>query len=251
MKNDIPLQVIIMAGGLGKRMKSELPKVLHEIDGTPMLVHVIKQSQKLNPDKIIIVVGKYKLLIQDTIANFIDIHSITFVEQVQPKGTGDAIKCCIYELMKMPLSNVLILSGDIPLLSHITMKNVLNNLNNVKIVTTDIENPSGYGRIVTEYNVFIKIVEEKDCDLNEKQITKINCGIYAFDTNLLCKYLPTLDNNNSQAEYYLTDIIEKISNEENIEIEMYNIPKVKQFEISGVNTPEQLTELEKYYKKMN
>jgi len=238
------LIVIIMAGGLGKRMNSTLPKVLHSISNEPMLVRVIKQALVLNPKKILIVVGKYKNIIESTIKEFVDLNNISFVNQPEALGTGHAIQCCIPELLNYDNSNVLILSGDVPLLKSSTMLNLVSNFNKVKLMTSIFDNPYGCGRILETNNLFDRIIEEKDCTLEEKKINKINCGIYAFNSNILCKYLPLLNNNNSQGEYYLTDIVEIIKKNENINIDMYEISKEKQIEIIGVNTAEQLVELE-------
>ena len=237
--------VIIMAGGLGKRMNSDLPKVLHKIDNEPMLVHVIKQSKLLLPNKIIVVVGKYRRVIEETLMNYIDMENICFVDQPEPLGTGHAVQCCIPELKSDNMNtSVLILSGDVPLLQSNTMLKILANLNKVKIAVTEFDDPYGYGRIVEQNNIFDKMVEEKDCNFEQKQIKKVNCGIYAFNSEILCKYLPLLQPNNSQGEYYLTDIVEIIKIHEKINIEMFEFSKEIQIEIIGVNTVEQLGSLE-------
>lgn len=125
------------------------------------------------------------------------------------------------------------------------MREILKNVNKVKITTDEFDNSTGYGRIAEVDSTFVKIVEEKDCSTEEKNIKKINGGIYAFDIETLCKYLPYLSNNNSQNEYYLTDIVEIIKTNENIEIDMFNITPDKHHEIMGINTTDQLLELEK------
>lgn len=237
--------VIIMAGGLGKRMNSNVPKVLHNICGKPMLVHVIHQAKLLSPKKILIVVGKYKDLIEKTLHEHIPFDKIEFILQPEPLGTGNAIQCCRDELLKYNDANVIILSGDTPLLQYTTINNMLIDFNVAKIVTTNMLVPTGYGRIVQQNDIFDKIVEEKDCSIEQKLIKMVNCGVYVFNSNILCKYLPLLTNQNAQNEYYLTDIIELIKNGENIGIDLYDIPKERQMEIMGVNTIEQLTELEK------
>ena len=238
------LNVVIMAGGLGKRMNSAVPKVLHKILNTPMLVCVIEESIKLHPSKIIIVVGKYRDVIEKTVNQYVDIreHTIVFVDQPDAQGTGHAIQCCATTLKQDDAKFTIILSGDVPLLKSETMREMLKNVNKVKIMTAEFNNSTGYGRIAEVDSTFVKIVEEKDCSAEEK---KINCGIYAFDTETLCKYLPYLSNNNAQKEYYLTDIIEIIKTRETIEIDMFNIRKDKHHEIMGINTSDQLLELEK------
>ena len=244
--------VVIMAGGLGKRMNSNLPKVLHKINGEPMLTKIIKETSHINPEKIFIIVGKYRSIIESTIGEYINKEYmkkyISFVDQPEPLGTGHAIKCCCVspEFIKYINSNVLILSGDVPLITFQTMKEMLNSVDRARIMTTNLENPHGYGRIVQDpTGDFVKIVEEKDCSNEEKSIQKINCGIYAFHTYILHKYIVYIENNNSQKEYYLTDIFQIINDKlegKNV-IEIYEIPTTRQKEIMGVNTPEQLEEL--------
>lgn len=254
------LVAIIMAGGLGKRMNSDLPKVLHKISDIPMICHILLKlkliAQFYNLEKIMIVVGKYRQIIEETINNFLQendlqflIENIQYIDQIEPMGTGHAIQCCRSELLKYPNKNVLILSGDVPLISSSLMIKMVTNLNIIRIAVTCLENSTGYGRIVEKGGKFDKIVEEKDCDAEQKTIKKVNCGLYAFDCNTLCRYLPYLKNNNSQNEYYLTDIIEIIKCKEQINyVEMCEINKEIQYEIMGVNTLQQLEELEKIIK---
>ena len=233
-----------MAGGLGKRMCSDLPKVLHKIANKPMLVRVIEQSKLINPKKIFLVVGKYKDIIETTIKEYISLDNIEFVIQEPALGTGHAIQCCIPQLTQYGKSNIVILSGDTPLIKSSTIKTILSTLKVTLITTTQMNNPHGYGRIIEVNGKFNKIKEDKDCSTEEKNINKVNCGVYAFNNTVLCKYLPLLSNNNAQNEYYLTDVIELIKNGENIDIDLYNIPNNKQYEIIGINTKEQLEELE-------
>jgi UDP-N-acetylglucosamine diphosphorylase/glucosamine-1-phosphate N-acetyltransferase len=241
---------VIMAGGLGKRMNSSLPKVLHKISGIPMICHILLKlkvlSNIVNVNKILVVVGKYKDVIKEELDRCSDIlPDIEYVIQDEPLGTGHAIQCCINNLSGFPESEVLILSGDVPLLSLSTMNALINMNEKVKIVTTRINDPTGYGRIVEVNEKFDKIVEQKDCNKRELEIKEINCGIYATKSEYLCKYLHCLKNNNSQNEYYLTDIIEIIKREECLDVGILKIPEENIYEILGVNTIEQLKELEK------
>ena len=164
-------------------------------------------------------------------------------------GTGHAIQCCRDELLKYNDANVAILSGDTPLLKSTTIRDIMHDFHKVKIVTTMMNNPHGYGRIIETDGVFDKIVEEKDGSLEEKLVKKVNCGVYAFESAVLCKYLPLLQNKNAQNEYYLTDIIELIKIGETINIDLYDIPEDRQIEIMGVNTIEQLTALEEHLRE--
>jgi UDP-N-acetylglucosamine diphosphorylase/glucosamine-1-phosphate N-acetyltransferase len=243
--------VVIMAGGLGKRMGSNVPKVLHKLAGIPMLCHILLKLKVLanivNIRKILIVVGKFKDIITEELKQFHDLPDYTFVMQDEPLGTGHALQCCISELSVYPNSETLILSGDVPLIRPYTMNKILSIPSYVKIITATVKDPCGYGRILRNGDNFERIKEHKDCSESELEINEINCGIYAINTAYLCKYLPHLKNNNSQNEYYLTDIIEIIKREEQIEVGTYEMPQEDQYETTGINTLEQLKELEKIY----
>ena len=230
--------ILIMAGGNGKRMNSDLPKVLHTLHGKPMINHVVDSALNLDDSSMIyIIVGKHSKLIQDAIPSN---PRVDYIYQSEPLGTGHAIQCCRDKLLNYGSeTRILILSGDVPLFSTASMQQVLSNSvsYDVTIVTTHIDNPIGYGRIV-ETNLGIKIVEDKDCSEEEKRICKVNCGIYAFFNQVLCDRLPMLNNNNAQNEYYLTSLIDNGPN-----VGMVEISKDKQHEIIGVNTAEQLCQL--------
>lgn len=230
--------VLIMAGGLGKRMNSELPKVLHELNGLPLIVHVVKSAFNMDATSIIyIIVGKYREQIEKTIdKHFMKSDYIRYINQPEPLGTGHAIQCCLPTLKEyFPFSKVLVLSGDVPLFSIQSMREVMNNRSKSTIVCTQMENPHGYGRII---KAPIRIVEEKDCSEEERLVKLVNCGIYAFDNEFLWKNLPKINNENAQNEYYLTSIF---SGEE--EVGLFEIPAEKQYEVCGINTPEQLEEM--------
>lgn len=254
-KNDI---IVIMAGGEGKRMNSKLPKVLHLFKNKPMIVHILEKALEINPIKIYIVVGKHKNIIEDTIEKYVDReimnNKIKFVIQKVALGTGDAIKnfCNNINYLNHINSKVLILSGDVPLVSIDTMKQMLKSDSKANILVSYTENNFGYGRIVQEYHpetntyTFKKIVEEKDCTEDERLIKVINSGIYCFNCYILCKYIYKIDNRNKQSEYYLTDIFEIIKERDTKNyINVIELNKNKFYEIIGVNTSEQLEELEK------
>ena len=239
--------VIILAGGLGKRMQSDIPKVLHCLHEKPMLVHVLESALQLTPKMIYIVVGKYEPIIRETLARYMDISSICFVKQPEALGTGHALQCARPYLLGQPSDDkVVILSGDVPLLKSKTIQAMMDQNGPVILMTSTIETPKGYGRIVCdEMGNFVKIVEEKDCNDAQRTIRVINAGIYAFGAGLLCKYLPLITNDNAQEEYYLTDIFEIIRQKESLTVAMYHLPVEQNFEIAGVNTKEQLEELGK------
>jgi UDP-N-acetylglucosamine diphosphorylase/glucosamine-1-phosphate N-acetyltransferase len=241
------LSVIILAGGLGKRMCSPLPKVLHKVLGKPMLVHVLENALTLSPKMIYIIVGKYETVIRNTLEQHMNIDNIVFVNQPEALGTGHAIQCARPHLLSQPKTDrVLILSGDVPLLKSSTMKAVMSRTAEpVTIMTSTSEDPTGYGRIISNSKaVFIKIVEERDCDDQQRKIDVVNAGVYAFQIGLLCKYLPMISNNNAQHEYYLTDLFEIVRENESIDIGMFHLPIEQSIELTGINTKEQLEELE-------
>lgn len=249
MKN---LIITIMAAGEGKRMKSNIPKVLHLFDGNPMLVRIIKESVQLNPVKIIVITGKYDLLIKETLFNYLEealLDKIVYIQQKDPQGTADAIKYTLDEYSDE--DNVLILNGDMPLITYKTLDNFI--LENGNLLIAEIENPFGYGRIITENttnNKIIKIIEQKDCTEDEKKINLVNVGIYFFSGKLLKNYIPLIQNNNAQKEYYLTDLISIIKNNSENNIIYKLIEKKNNYQILGVNTKEELIELEEKYKNI-
>ena len=231
--------VLIMAGGLGKRMNSDLPKVLHELNGLPLIVHVVKSALHMDATSVIyIIVGKYREQIEKVIDDhFMKSDYIRYINQPEPLGTGHAIQCCLPTLKEyFPFSKVLVLSGDVPLFSKQSMREVMNIRSKATIVCTQMEEPHGYGRIIQDP---IRIVEEKDCSEEERMVKLVNCGIYAFENECLCKNLPKINNENAQQEYYLTSIF---SGEEE-EIKIFEIPAEKQYEVCGINTQEQLDEM--------
>jgi UDP-N-acetylglucosamine diphosphorylase/glucosamine-1-phosphate N-acetyltransferase len=242
------LLVIIMAGGLGSRMNSDIPKVIHKLNGIPLIVHILNSLEIFSKRKVVkqifIVVGKYKEIIKNTIEQFINLSNITYIEQKEPLGTGHAIMCCTKELENYYQSNVMILSGDVPLFSVDSMTKLTDKVEIARITTTELLDPTGYGRVIMRENKFIKIIEHNECSNDELKITKVNCGIYVFNIKCLLKWLPYIINNNAKGEYYLTDIIELIKKGENMNIETFELPSERQFEIAGINTIQQLNELE-------
>ena len=247
------LVVTIMAGGEGKRMNSNIPKILHKFNSIPMLVRIIIESFKLQPHKIIVITGKYHELIKETIDEYFLQESdilkyITYVKQLIPNGTGDAIKYALPHYSDD--EEVLILNGDNPLISYELLSKFIKQ-KSPSLLVANLENPYGYGRILYDVNnVFIGIKEEKDCNEEEKKINLINAGMYFFNSNLLKKYIPMLDNNNAQKEYYLTDIVKVIKKDNNININSYVIEEQLKYQIFGVNTQKELQDLEEKYKNI-
>ena len=241
-----------MAGGLGKRMESNLPKVLHEVVSIsnnniklPMLIHVIKTSLLLNPSKIFIIVGKYKNIIEETINKYITNNElIDYVIQEEAQGTGHAILCSLPQIQNFKHDTVLILSGDVPLISLNTLLNLQGNNN--KLLITKLDEPFGCGRIIKDNNNnIIQIVEEKDCTNEQKLIKFVNCGIYQIKVKDLINLVPKINNNNKANEYYLKDII-GLMIKNNINIDTFELKKEYQFEIKNVNTKKDLEDLNNY-----
>ena len=137
---------------------------------------------------------------------------------------------------------------DIPLINTKVINNMLKNINQVKCLTTNYEDPKSYGRIIRKNGKFEKITEFKDCSEEEKKVNEVNCGIYSINSNLLIKYLPMISNNNSQKEYYLTDIVELIKNNENLDIDTLILDKDEQHLVEGINSKSELISLESKFK---
>lgn len=237
------LSIIIMAAGKGTRMKSKQPKVLHKTAGKSMLDHVIDSAIKLNPSKILVIVGFESQQIIDSYDNR---FPLTWVEQKEQLGTGHAIMQVIPHLKDYD-GDVMILSGDVPLLSTETMNDIFNShaINNsyCTILTTLLDNPFGYGRIIKdESGNVIKITEQKDASEQEKLVKEINSGTYCFDWKNLNKYLLELTPQNAQGEYYLTDTIQMFVNND-LKVNSYITQDINQ--ILGVNDRATLAKVSK------
>lgn len=244
---------IIMAGGEGRRMGSRVPKVLQKVDGVPTINRIVLTLNKLsyfvNLEKVIIVAGKHIDAIKASIDTHVCLPKIVYVTQGEPLGTGHAVMCCEPELIRTPGADVLVLSGDVPLVSTRTLIRLIENTCDVKLITTTLPDPNGYGRIITTDNIFTKIVEQKDCDPHQLHICRVNGGIYCMKSDLMCKYFRYLTNNNSQSEYYLTDLIGIVKEGEGIYVGMLELDANNRHEIMCINTAKELNEFEKLIKK--
>ena len=238
------LRVVILAAGKGTRMNSDLPKVLHKLKDKPLIDYVIDESELLNPKEILIVVGfKKERVIKHTESRI----NLRYATQMEQLGTGHAV-LQTNKLLKNEKGHILILYGDVPNIKASTLQPIIDDhiINNrdLTLITAEIDDPTGYGRIIRDKNGnLLKIIEEKDCSDNEKKISFINSGIYTFNTKILLHYIDKLTNNNNSKEYYLTQIFQLIS-KDNINIDYSIIKDIK--EISGINTQEQLIILENY-----
>lgn len=244
--------VIVLAAGDGKRMQSDIPKVLHKLAGNPILLHCLSTVFGIASIKQIVIVGGAQIDVLKAgcaamVINKKNIFDQLFwAHQKTPLGTGDAVAAGLLKVNK-EIEKVLILSGDVPLISVDTLNKLIINTptDAIGLITSFVTAPTGLGRIVrSANNEFLKIVEEVDANHLEKQITEINAGIYLFPKKFLTEFLPNIDNNNSQKEYYLPDVF-KFAVEQNIFI--HTESSNNQLEIVGVNTRKQLIELERAY----
>jgi bifunctional UDP-N-acetylglucosamine pyrophosphorylase/glucosamine-1-phosphate N-acetyltransferase len=237
------ITTIILAAGKGTRMRSELPKILHQIANKPLLQHVYDVSRQLKNNVIKIVYGHGADRVRDTLKDL----EANWIEQKQQLGTGHAVQQVSDQIEYS--DTVLILYGDVPLLKLGTVQQLIANVSDVSLalLTVNLENPAGYGRIVRDDagNV-IKIIEEKDASATEKLIKEGNTGIMAMQGEQLKKWLSRLTNNNAQGEYYLTDVIE-MAVAEGIAI-VTNQPETVD-EVLGVNNRIQLSHLERVYQR--
>ena len=235
------LTTIILAAGKGTRMRSQLPKVLHSIGHKPLLRHVYDLSAGLENNTIHIVIGHGAELVKKTLSDF----ACLWIEQTQQLGTGHAVQQVSDQIDNN--SMVLILYGDVPLLKAETLQTLLSQTNEktLALLTVNLQNPTGYGRIVRDDSgKVLRIVEQKDATEIEKQITEGNTGILAVQGKALKKWLLQLGNNNAQGEYYLTDII-ALAVADGFEIATSS-PETED-EVLGVNDKLQLAHLERVY----
>ena len=237
------LNVVILAAGQGTRMRSKLPKVLHQVGGKSMLAHTIETAENLGADRIIVVYGHGGEAVQKAIQN----EKIEWVEQTERLGTGHAVQQAIPYFTADAEENILILYGDVPLARESTLKALLKcqQENSMAILTTELDNPQGYGRIVRNKEFSVeKIVEEKDASEEIKQIAEINTGILCASSQSLIKWLNSLDNNNKQQEYYLTDCVGlAVADGKNVEAVICEDPT----EVMGVNNRIHLADMENIY----
>jgi len=244
------LNVLIMAAGLGTRMRSRLAKVLHKLDGRPLINHVCETALKLVPRKICVVVGHQADDVKTAVLNEVDAGVVEFVLQKQQLGTGDAVNAArgVFENVD---STLLVLSGDVPMIKAETLAALIavHHEKNAActVLTVRLKDPSGYGRVIRDVRgLFDRIVEQKDASDPEKQVDEINSGIYCFDTKKLFPALSQVKNDNAQGEYYLTDV-PRILREAGDSIAIFLSDDHR--EVEGVNDRRQLAEMEKVIRK--
>jgi len=243
--NNSSFDILILAAGLGTRMKSGLAKVLHKLDGRPLIAHVCRTAAALGPRTIHVVVGHQAEQVRAAVDKELGPGRAAFIHQAEQRGTGDAVLAARNALADAN-STVLILSGDVPLVRAESLQAFIKEHVASKaactIVTIRLENPTDYGRIVRDdADSFLKIAEQKDASDEERQIREVNSGIYCFDSAKLFAALERIQPTNSQHEYYLTDVpgILKADGEQ---VGLYQQSDAR--EVSGINTRAELAEFE-------
>ena len=239
------MDILVLAAGLGTRMKSRQAKVLHQLGGLPLIVHVCRAAASLNPRMIYVVIGHQADEVKSAVESEFGNAQVKFVNQLEQRGTGDAVTAAKDALAQAD-STILVLSGDVPMVRAETLGKLIqqHEVENTPctMLTARLENPAGYGRVVRdEAGRFVKIVEHKDATEDERQIREVNAGIYCFESQELFAALERVKPVNQQGEYYLTDV-PRILREEGHEIGIYQHTDAR--EVSGVNTRAELAEFE-------
>ena len=236
------IDVVVLAAGQGSRMKSDLPKVLHPIAGKPMLAHVLDCARSVDANDLHVVIGHGSETVKSCFENNSDIQ---WALQQEQKGTGHAVKMALDNLAESGIT--LILYGDVPLIQSNTLQ-ALNNLvspTQMSLLTVNMDDPTGYGRIVRDdQGKVCSIVEHKDANEDQLAIQEVNTGIMAVPTECLHQWLPQLSSDNAQGEYYLTDVI-AMAVESGLSVETLQ-PEFAE-ETYGVNNRAQQAELERWY----
>lgn len=238
------MNVVILAAGMGKRMQSALPKVLHPLAGKPLLRHVIDTARSLSPQKLCVIYGHGGAAVPDMVSALAQETGVSIDTALQQPqlGTGHAVMQAVPQLDDGAAT--LVLYGDVPLTTADTLRRLVEAAGSDKlgILTVEQANPFGLGRIVRENGQIVRIVEEKDASEAERAIREINSGIMAIPTRHLKKWLAALSNNNAQGEYYLTDIVAQAVADG---VPVVSAQPSGEWEVAGVNSKVQLAELER------
>ncbi|WP_323119649.1 bifunctional UDP-N-acetylglucosamine diphosphorylase/glucosamine-1-phosphate N-acetyltransferase GlmU [Burkholderia alba] len=237
------MNIVILAAGTGKRMRSALPKVLHPLAGRPLLSHVIDTARALKPSRLVVVVGHGAEQVQAAVAA----PDVQFAVQAEQLGTGHAVRQALPLLD--PARPTLVLYGDVPLTRVGTLQRLADAATDARygVLTVTLDDPNGYGRIVRDQAGGVtRIVEQKDASPDELRIAEINTGIVVAPTAQLAMWLGALNNDNAQGEYYLTDVVEQA-----IEagFEVVTTQPDEEWETLGVNSKAQLAELERIHQR--
>ncbi len=237
------LAAIVLAAGKGKRMKSDLPKVLHELSGKPLVAHVLDMLSELSVVKTVVVVGFQAKLVESAIAR----PGVTFALQEKQLGTGHAVQMAEQELADFD-GDIIVLAGDVPLLRSSTVVKMIDVHRETgavaTVLTARLPDPAGYGRIIRDGNSMVqRIVEHKDANDDELRIDEINTGTFIFQTKPLFEALRSVGNDNSQGEYYLTEVVD-IFMRQGLPTAAYCVEDYR--ETVGVNSPDQQAEAESF-----
>ena len=242
------MNVVILAAGMGKRMQSALPKVLHPLAGKPLLQHVIDTARELSPSKLCVIYGHGGAAVPAMIEqqNNGQHAAIATALQEPQLGTGHAVMQALPQLDDQ--APTLILYGDVPLTTVDSLRRLVQAAGDDKlaILTVEQANPFGLGRMVRENGEIVRIVEEKDATAAERSIREINSGIMVAPPGRLHGWLSSLSNNNAQGEYYLTDIVAKAVAEG---VKVVSAQPAAEWEVAGVNSKVQLAELERRHQR--
>jgi len=238
------MNVVILAAGMGKRMQSALPKVLHPLAGKPLLRHVIDAARSLSPSKLCVIYGHGGAAVPEMVGKLSEETGVAFdtAKQEPQLGTGHAVMQAVPQLDEN--APTLVLYGDVPLTTVASLGRLVEAAGNDKlaILTVEQANPFGLGRIVRENGNIVRIVEEKDANELERAIREINSGIMCIPTAHLKRWLAALSNNNAQGEYYLTDIVAQAVADG---VPVVSAQPSAEWEVAGVNSKVQLAELER------
>ncbi|MCB1197592.1 MAG: NTP transferase domain-containing protein [Deltaproteobacteria bacterium] len=241
------LGIIILAAGKGKRMQSDKPKVLHEIMGKPMLQYVLEVGKRLCPDKIVVVTGYGAEQVHQAFAHE---DQVEWVVQEPLLGTGHAVQFAKSHFEGF-VGNILVLCGDVPAITSQTLEKLIEShiaaQTSIHLLTAELENPFGYGRIITDQSDHVvEIIEEKDANPDQKKVRLINTGMGIYEASFLLTSVFKLQSNNQQKEYYLTDLV-AMAAKEGFKVGHQKTDNVT--ETSGVNDLEALKRLEDLMKK--
>lgn len=233
------LNIVILAAGKGTRMHSDKPKVLHSLAGKSLLQHVVDSAHTLNPAQIIVVYGHGGEMVPQSLQE----SKVKSVLQEPQLGTGHAVQQSLPFLDDSSVT--LVLYGDVPLIQQGTLEKILTVQNTLSLLTQNLEDPKGYGRIVRDTEGRVRsIIEEKDATSEQRKIREINTGILAAPTSLLRKWLLKLRNENTQGEYYLTDIV-AMAVAEGLKVNTVQVENA--WEVAGINSKTQLAALERLW----
>ena len=234
------LTTIILAAGKSTRMLSLKSKILFKISAEPIIQHVYNAARKIKSNDIICVLSNPP----EELTKFIKENNIKSALQKKPSGTADAVKSALKKIPSKRNNNILILCGDVPFISSQSLNIMIKKLSQSDLClgTFNQANPKGYGRVIRDGNKVIKIVEEKDASEKVKKVTEINTGIICIKEHVLRKYIGKINNNNKQKEFYLTDLISLLS-DNNHKISTYSIKD--ELETMGINSKKDLVDLER------